>query len=203
MVKFTVPVLFAFEGSAVLAEIVALLLEDNPPTGTTVLSGAVAVIVMLLVAPTGMVARVHVTVLPVTPHVQLVPLAEIPENPDGNVSVTVTDEAASGPDVLRGDSVNVVAPAAITGEGDTDLVIDRSAPEITLTLAVVVLLFKIPSGVVADNVAELVMVPLIELFTLVTMLSTLLAPLASEPLRLQVTVLPAAEQLQLVPDAET
>ena len=203
MLKFTVPVLFAFEGSAVLAEIVALLLLDNPPTGTTVLSGAVAVMVMLLVAPTGIVPRVQVTVLPTTPHVQFVPLAEMLENPDGSVSVTVTDDAASGPEVFRGDNVNVVTPAAITGEGDTDLEIDRSAPEFTLTLAVVVLLFKIPSGVVADNVAELVIVPLMELFTFVTMLSTLLAPLAREPLRLQVTVLPAAEQLQLVPDAET
>jgi hypothetical protein len=62
MLKATVPVLLLPVGSAVLAEMIALLLDAKPPAGTNELSGAVAVTLMLLVAPTGMVARVQVTV---------------------------------------------------------------------------------------------------------------------------------------------
>lgn len=145
----------------------------------------------------------QVTVSALTEQLQLVPLAEMPVNPLGSVSVSTTLAAASGPLALRGDSVKVVAPLAITGLGETVLVTEMSAPATTFTLAVAVLLFGTPSGVLADSVAELVMVPLMELLTLATMLSTLLAPLASVPLRLHVTVLPAAEQVQFVPEADT
>jgi hypothetical protein len=72
-----------------------------------------------------------------------------------------------------------------------------------LTCAVLVLLLGKPSPVVALNVAEFVIVPLIEFCTRATSDSTSLAPLASEPLRLQVTVLPLAEHDHPEPENES
>src|SRR5688500_18434653 len=106
--------------------------------------------------------------------------------PAGNGSVTKTLVAASEP-ALRGCKVNVAAVPAIIGVGNASLVMLRSAPASTATCAVVVLLLE-PSPIVALNVAEFVIVPLIEFCTRATSDSTSLPPLASEPLRLQVTV---------------
>ena len=122
--------------------------------------------------------------------------------PTGRVSVTETELAASGPS-FRGTRVNVAAALPIIGEGDADFVMRRSAPAVTVTDAVLVLLLGLPSGTPADSVAEFVMVPLIELCSWPTIDTELLAPFANTPARLQVTVLPAAEQLQPDPEKET
>src|SRR5438874_822455 len=56
IVKVTVPLLLQLAGSLVtLLAMAALLLLDMPPAGTTVLSGAVAFMVMSSVAPDGRV----------------------------------------------------------------------------------------------------------------------------------------------------
>lgn len=164
--------------------------------------GAVVVIVMSSVAPTGSEARVHVTVWPATPHVQFVPLAEMPVKPTGTTSVTVTALPTSGP-VLRGARVNVAALLPIIGDGDALFVMRRSAPGVTATEAVVVLLLGLPSAMPEDSVAVLVMLPLIELCRRATMLRLVFAPLASGPALLHVRVLPGAEQLHPVPDDDT
>jgi hypothetical protein len=101
MVKFTSPELLVASGSALEAPIEAVFVAAMPAGGTTVLSGAVAEIVMSSVAPTGTEAREHVTVKEATEQDQLVPLATMLVNPVGNVSVTETVLAASGP-TLRG-----------------------------------------------------------------------------------------------------
>jgi hypothetical protein len=204
-VKVAVPLLLLLMGSFVaLLEMDAVLLLDIPPGGTTVLSGAVAFIVMSSVAPAGMVARVQVTtrVACTTEHDQLVPLAEMPVNPAGNVSETVTVPAASGP-ALRGASVKLAAFAAIMAFGVAVLEMLRSAPGETATDAVAVLLFGLPSAVVADSVAELVIVPLLEFWTVPTRVNVELAPLAREPLSVHVTVPLEFEQLQPDPEADT
>ncbi len=54
-----------------------------------------------------------------------------------------------------------------------------------------------------DSVAELVIVPLIELTTRATIDTVLVAPFASVPGFVQVTVAPAGEQFQPLPDDET
>jgi hypothetical protein len=123
-------------------------------------------------------------------------------NPTGNVSDTDTDVPASGP-VLRGASVKVAAALPIIGDGDALFVMRKSAPGVTLTDAVVVLLLGLPSAIEEERVAVFVIVPLIELCSLATIDRLLLAPLANVPERLQVTVLPAAEQLHPAPDDET
>jgi hypothetical protein len=101
MVKFTAPELFVRSGSELVALMEAVFVADMPPAGTTVLSGAVAEIVMLSVAPAGKVAREQVTVSVTTVQDQLVPLAVILVNPGGKVSVTDALLAGSGPP-LRG-----------------------------------------------------------------------------------------------------
>src|ERR1700761_2438835 len=62
IVKFTAPELFVESGSELEAVIEAVFVVDMPAAGTTVLSGAVAEIVMLSVVPAGRVAREQVTV---------------------------------------------------------------------------------------------------------------------------------------------
>jgi len=79
----------------------AVFVAAIPAGGTTVLSGAVAEIVMSSVAPTGNEAREQVTVKEATEQDQLLPLAAMLVNPVGKVSVTDTVLAASGP-TLRG-----------------------------------------------------------------------------------------------------
>ena len=59
--------------------------------------------------------------------------------------------------------MKVAALLAIIGFGDAVLLILRSAPVETLTVAVAVLLFGFPSGTPAESVAESVMLPLLEL----------------------------------------
>src|SRR6185369_4427600 len=98
----------------------------------------------------------------------------MPVKPTGKVSVTETVLPASGP-VLRGESVNVAGALPIIGVGDAVLVIRKSAPAVTVTGAVLVLLLGWPSGVVAESVAELVIVPLIELTTRATIDTVLVA----------------------------
>ena len=110
--------------------------------------------------------------------------------------------AASGP-LLRGVRVKTAGCVLITGDGDTLLPTERSAPGTTATEAVAVSLAGSPSGVVADTVAALVIVPLSELLTRAAMTTALLALLASEPLRLHVTVTPAAVQFQPDPENDT
>ncbi len=73
----------------------------------------------------------------------------------------------------------------------------------TLTGAVLVLLLGCPSGVPADSVAEFVIVPLIELTTRATIATVLVAPFARLPGFVQVTALPAGEQLHPLPDDDT
>ena len=99
--------------------------------------------------------------------------------------------------------MNVAALLAIIGFGDAVLVILRSAPAETLTVAVVVLLFGDPSGTPADSVAESVMLPLLELCTRPTIVSVLVLPLGRVPGLLQLTVEPDAEQVHPLPDDET
>jgi hypothetical protein len=162
MVKFTNPELLVESGSELEALMEVVFVAAMPAGGTTVLSGAVAEIVMSSVAPTGKEARAQVTVKEATEQDQLVPLAAILVNPVGKVSLTETVLAASGP-TLRGCSVKVAALLAIIGFGDAVLLILRSAPAETLTVAVAVLLFGDPSGTPAESVAESVMLPLLEL----------------------------------------
>jgi hypothetical protein len=131
-----------------------------------------------------------------------VPLAEMLVKPAGSVSETVTVLAASGP-ALRGDSVKLTPVAAIMAFGEAVLVTLRSAPGETLTEAAAVLLFGFPSGVVADRVAELVIVPLVEFCTVPIRVRAELAPLAREPGKLHVTVPLEFEQLQPDPEADT
>jgi hypothetical protein len=131
-----------------------------------------------------------------------VPLAEMLVKPAGSVSETVTVLAASGP-ALRGDSVKLTPVAAIMAFGEAVLVTLRSAPGETLTEAAAVLLFGFPSGVVADRVAELVIVPLVEFCTVPIRVRAELAPLAREPEKLHVTVPLEFEQLQPDPEADT
>jgi hypothetical protein len=132
----------------------------------------------------------------------LVPFAEMAVKPAGSVSETVTVPAASGP-AFRGDRVKLPALAAIIAVGEAVLVMLRSAPAVTLTEAVAVLLLGFPSGVVADRVAELVIVPLVEFCMVPTRVSAELAPFAREPPKLHVTVPLEFEQLQLDPEADT
>jgi hypothetical protein len=81
----------------------AVLLVAIPAGGTKLLSGAVAVIVMSSLAPTGIDARVHVTTREpwLTEQDQFDPLAAMLVNPVGSASATVTLVPASGP-ALRG-----------------------------------------------------------------------------------------------------
>jgi hypothetical protein len=100
-VKFTRPELLVESGSALEALIEAVFVAAMPAGGTTVLSGAVAEIVMSSVAPTGSALREHVTVNEATEQDQLGPLAEMLVKPLGSVSLTETVVAGSGP-ALRG-----------------------------------------------------------------------------------------------------
>src|ERR1700716_24913 len=122
--------------------------------------------------------------------------------PAGSVSETVTVLAASGA-ALRGDSGKLTGVAAIMAFGEAVLVTLRSAPGETLTEAAAVLLFGFPSGVVADRVAELVIVPLVEFCTVPIRVRAELAPLAREPEELHVTVPLEFEQLQPDPATDT
>src|SRR5258707_1185182 len=117
-----------------------------PAGGTTELSGAVAEIVMSSVAVVAREPRVQRTArVPwFTAQDQLGPLAAIALNPLGKVSATETVLAASGP-LLRGCRVKVAAAPAIIGVGEALLVIRRSAPAETLTVAVAVLFPGTPS----------------------------------------------------------
>lgn len=162
IVKVTAPALLVKSGSGLEALIEAVFVADIPAGGTTVLSGAVAEIVMLSVALTGRVAREQVTAKDATEQDQLVPLTAMLVKPVGRVSVTDTVLAASGP-ALRGRRVKVAALLAIIGFGEAVLVILRSPPVETLTVAVAVLLFGNPSGTPADSVAVSVILPLLEL----------------------------------------
>ena len=101
IVKLTSPELLVESGSALEALMEAVFVAAMPAGGTTVLSGAVAEIVMSSVAPTGNELREHVTVNEATEQDQLVPLAAMPVNPLGSVSLTETLLAGSGP-TLRG-----------------------------------------------------------------------------------------------------
>ena len=92
---------------------------------------------------------------------------------------------------------------AIIGFGDADLLILRSAPAETLTVAVAVLLLGSPSGTPADSVAESVILPLLELCTRPVIVSVLELAFARDAGLLQVTVEPDAEQDHPVPDDET
>jgi hypothetical protein len=99
--------------------------------------------------------------------------------------------------------VKVAALLAIMGFGEALFVTLRSAPLETLTVAVAVLLLGTPSGTPADTVAASVMFPLPELCTRPTIVSVLLLPFGRDAGLLQVTVTPAAEQAQPLPDDET
>jgi hypothetical protein len=99
--------------------------------------------------------------------------------------------------------VKVAALPAIIGVGEALLVIRRSAPAETLTVAVAVLFPGTPSGTPADRVATLVILPLLELCTRPTIVSVLVLPLVSVPALSHVTVVPAAEQAQPPPEEET
>ena len=202
IVKLTSPELLVESGSALEALIEAVFVAAMPAGGTTVLSGAVAEIVMSSVAPTGNELLEHVTVNEATEQDQLVPLAAMPVNPLGNVSLTETLLAGSGP-TFRGCNVNVAALLATIGFGDAVLVILRSAPAETLTVAVAVLLFGDPSGTPADSVAESVILPLLELCTRPIIVSVLVLPLGRFAGLLQLTVVPDAEQDHPLPDDET
>jgi hypothetical protein len=101
IVKFTSPELLVESGSALEALIEAVFVAAMPAGGTTVLSGAVAEIVMSSVVATGNELREHVTVKEATEQDQLGPLATMPVNPVGSVSLTETVLAGSGP-TLRG-----------------------------------------------------------------------------------------------------
>jgi len=202
IVKFTNPVLLVESGSALVALMEAVFVAAIPAGGTTVLSGAVAEIVMLSVAPTGRVAREQVTVKDATEQDQLVPLAAMLVKPVGRVSVTDTVLAASGP-ALRGRRLKVAALLAIIGFGEAVLVILRSPPVETLTVAVAVLLFGNPSGTPADSVAASVMLPLLELCTRPAIVSVLALPFGRDAGLLQLTVEPDAEQDHPLPDDET
>src|SRR5882724_5337320 len=126
----------------------------------------------------------------------------MPVKPTGSVSETVTVLAASGP-AFRGDNVKLTPLATIMAFGVAVLVTLRSAPGETLTEAAAVLSFGFPSGVVADTVAELVIVPLVEFCTVPTRARAEFAPLARDPANWQVTVPPEFEQLQPDPEADT
>ena len=92
--KLTVlDVLFDGAGSSVAADIVAVFEK----LVREVAVGAVAVMVMLSVAPTAYVARVHVTVCPTIEHVQPVPFAAMFVKPAGKVSTTCTVVAVLPP----------------------------------------------------------------------------------------------------------
>jgi hypothetical protein len=99
--------------------------------------------------------------------------------------------------------VKVAALLAIMGFGEALLVTLRSAPLETITVAVAVLLLGTPSGTPADTVAASVMFPLPELWTRPTIVSVLVLPIGRDAGLLQVTVTPAAEQPQPLPDDET
>ena len=92
---------------------------------------------------------------------------------------------------------------ATIGFGEAVLLTLRSAPAETLTVAVAVLLFGAPSGTPADNEAESVILPLLELCTCPTIVSVLVLPFVSDAGLLQLTVELAEEQDHPLPDDET
>lgn len=108
---FSEPLLLALSGSDVTAAMVAVLV--NGPE-----AGAVTLMAISSVAPTGRLARVQVTVLAAVPQVQAPPTTLSMVKPAGTVSLTVTVLAAKGP-ALRGRRVNVAGLLATTVLGDT------------------------------------------------------------------------------------
>ena len=174
---------------------------------TAPLLGAVALMVMLSVAPKGIVARVQVTVCPLVEQAQFGPVPLGAVQPAGRVSVTVTLLAGAGP-LLRGWIWKVTAAPAIAGELEVTLfwAMRTSAPGITVVLAVAVLSLAsgsvTPPTAAAASVAVLVMVPL-ALLTCATMVMGAIAPMACGPLRVQVTTPALWPQVQPAPLAET
>ena len=149
----------------------------------------------------------QVTVWPATPQVQPVPLAAMPVNPAGRVSVSVTF-AAVLPALLRGVSVNVTGWPETAGFGATLLPTDRSAPAATVNVAEPVLLFGSPSptsGLSKSVVAEFVTVPVaIPGASCATICSALAAaPTAMSAGFRHVTFCPTEAQIQPLPLPDT
>jgi hypothetical protein len=157
--------------------------------------GALPVTVIVL-KPTGRDARVQVTVLPETPHVQPEPDAAMLVTPAGNVSVTTVFAAGFGP-ALFAASVQVIVLPASTGFGVAVLVTVTLETAVIVVGAVQAVLLTVPPDVIVP-VQVLVIVPVVvgalALIVIVLDPTGMLA-------RLQVTVWPDVEHVQPVPDA--
>ena len=113
----TLPLLLPAMGSVVDELMLAVLVKVWPLGLTLPLPGAVATTVMLSAAPTGMLARVQLAVLPRLLQTQLGPLAETSVQPAGKVSDTTTLLAAAGPP-LRGWMTKVTLAPATAGSDE-------------------------------------------------------------------------------------
>ena len=205
-VTATDPLLLLLIGSGVALLMLALLVKLLPPAATAVLSGAMAVISMLSVAPTGRLARVQVTVAPPV-QAQLGPLAETKVQPAGRVSVTTALVAATGP-LLRGWIWKLTLPPAVAGWAEVTVfcAMRTSAPALTCTLASAVLSLVSGSGTppaAGATVALLVMVPPTAVTVPTSVTGGIAAPTACGPGRLQLTTPAAWLQAQPLPAAET
>ena len=152
----TLELLLPATGSSVVADTFAVLLSVPADPGVTT-------IFTVAPAPFASEPRLHVTVA-VPLHEPTVVLDETNVTPDGSASVTVTPAAASGPWFATA-SVHVNGDPTVTGSGESDFAIDRSASSVggvtsfTVVDTVELLLPATGSSVVADTFAVLLNVP--------------------------------------------
>ena len=178
----TLELLLPATGSSVVADTFAVLLSVPADPGVTT-------IFTVAPAPFASVPRLHVTVA-VPLHEPTVVLDETNVTPDGSTSVTVTPAAASGPWFATA-SVHVNGDPTVTGSGESDFAIDRSASGVggvtsfTVVDTLELLLPATGSSVVDDTLAVLLSVPADPGVT--TIFTVAPAPFASVP-RLHVTV---------------
>ena len=165
-----------------------------------------ALMAMLSLAPTGMLARLQTTVAPPL-QAQLGPLADKKVQPAGSTSVTTTLLATAGP-LLRGWIWKLTMAPAVAGWAEVTIfwAMRTSAPATTTTLATAVLSLLSGSGTppaAGATVALLVTVPPAALTVPINVTGGIGAPIAWLPGRLQVTTPAAWLQAQPLPVAET
>ena len=188
-----VAVLSPLVGSGSLALIVAVFVMLPP------VAGAVAVMVIVALAPDASVPTAQTTVPEALVQVPWVELADTNVTPAGRVSVTVAPVAVPGPLLLAVRVYVMVLPA--TAVAGPVFVMATSAEEVTLVVAEAVLSAVVGSASLPVIVAVLVMVPPVDGAVTVIVIVAL-APLTSEPTA-QVTVPEALVQVPWVELADT
>ena len=150
-----VVLLFDVTGSTTAA-VTAAVFEMIPAFG-----GAVPMIMIEGAVPAERRDRVHVAMPPATVHVQPLPLALTHVMPGGKTSRTTTDVALPGPEFVAL-MVYVSIPPAVTGSGESSLVIDRSMPATTVVCSASRLFERSLSCVADDTIAVLLIVPAVD-----------------------------------------